>query len=295
MTTQSDHIDPAERNFQELVRLIQLHRESGLGFCVFLGAGCSLSSSQENLSTSGVIRRYLADRIPGTDYSTQSDDENYREFVNSWLGLGLRDRDELLARYIPGDLEPSDGYVHLARLAASGHVKAIITTNFDNLIDKSLQRNSVDYLFYCGDRPPTNPTGRTPRITLVKVHGGLHQCELAFDPNDLDRLPRGLTKLVQKLSAMPLLVIGYSGQDRGIMKALSHARAHTAFWASPNLPSRSDRARSDRIFAWFDRRVPKGNNFLFGPEYGRFDELMARLTTHLAQGGAPPVGTSTFR
>jgi hypothetical protein len=295
MTSTLDGSDPAELVFQELARLMRVQRERSEGICLFLGAGCSLSSSTDNLSTTAVISRYLAERTPEIDYTSRSQDENYKEFVNSWLGLGLRDRNEILTRYIPSDLEPSQGYTHLAQLAAAGYIKAIITTNFDNLIDRALQRCGVDYLFHCGDRPAVNPTGKAPTLTLVKVHGGLNQCDLAFSPDDLEQLPRGLAKLVQRLSSMPTLVVGFSGQDRGIMRALSTSRAHTAFWASPNQPSRSDRSRSDRIFSWLDKRVPKGANFLSGSSYGVFDELMTQLSRRLFTGGAPPVGTSPFR
>jgi SIR2-like domain len=286
--------DPSENAFRELVRLSRVHKDAN-GICVFLGAGCSLSSSKENISTAGIIARYLGDRSPGVDYSARDHENNFREFVNSWLSLGTRDRNDVLARYIPPDMEPSAGYINLARLVAAGTIKAIITTNFDNLIDKALQRYGVDYVFHCGDRAPMNPTGRPPIVTLVKVHGGLHQCDLSFSPDELDQLPRGLARLVRQLSSRTLLVVGYSGQDRGVMKALSISLDHTAFWASPTPPSRSNRALSDRIFTWLDKRVPKGSTLLFGPQYGIFDALMESLFEELNEGGAPPVGLTHFR
>lgn len=294
MTTEASDADPSEFAFRELVRLVRVQKGSG-GICVFLGAGCSLSSSKENLSTAGVIARYLSERSPNTDYSARDPDANFREFVNSWLSLGTLDRNNVLARYIPSNLEPSIGYINLARLAAAGIIRAIITTNFDNLIDKALLRYGIDYLFHCRDLAPVNPTGKPPVLTLVKIHGGLHQCDLAFSPDDLEQLPRGLTRLVRQLSSRPLLVIGSSGQDQGAMKALSTSSDHTAFWASPIQPSRSDRARSDRIFTWLDKRVPKGSTLLSGPQYGIFDVLMQRLFDELNDGGVPPVGLSHFR
>ncbi len=289
------NVDPAETTFRELVRLIRVLHGNGEGLCVFLGAGCSLSSSNEDLSTVGVVRRYLTERIPQVDYSIRSSEENYRDFVNSWLNLGTSDRNDILARYIPHDLEPSVGYINLARLAGAGYIKAIITTNFDNLLDKALQRYGIDYVLHCSNVPATNPSGKPAILTLAKVHGGLHQCALAFSPDDLEQLPRGVAQLVRRLSSRALLVVGYSGQDRGIMKALSSSSEHTAFWASPTQPARADRARSDRIFTWLEKRVPKGSTFLYGPKYGIFDSLMEGLFEHLNSGGAPPVGSSHFR
>jgi hypothetical protein len=285
--------DPSDNAFRELVRLLRVNKD-GDGICVFLGAGCSLSSSSENMSTASVVARYLSDRSPGINYFKRDPETNFREFVNSWLSLGSRDRNDVLARYIPPDLEPSEGYINLARLVAAGGIKAIITTNFDNLIDKAFQRYGIDYLFHCAGRPAISPTGKPPIVTLVKVHGGLHQCDLAFSPDELEQLPRGLAGLVRRLSSRTLLVIGYSGQDQGIMKALSTSSDHTAFWATPTEPSRRDRARSDRIFTWLDRRVPKGSTLLSGPQYGIFDVLMARLSDELNEGGAPPIGLAHF-
>jgi hypothetical protein len=293
MTSGPHKPDPSDDAFRELVRLFRVHKK-GDGVCVFLGAGCSLSSSKESLSTAGLIARYLSDRSPSIDYSARDHETNFREFVNSWLSLGTLDRNDVLARYIPPNLEPSAGYINLARLVATGNIKAIITTNFDNLIDKALQLYGIDYLFHCGDHAPINPTGRPPIVTLVKVHGGLHQCDLAFSPDELERLPRGLARLVRQLSSRTLLVVGYSGQDQGVMKALSTSPDHTAFWASPAEPSRSDRARSDRIFTWLDTRVPKGSTLLSGPRYGIFDVLMESLLDELNEGGAPPVGLAHF-
>ncbi len=288
-------VDSTEISFRELVRLMRVQRDRGQGICLFLGAGCSLSSSRSDLSTASIIRNYLAEASPGTNFSSSSEEENFRLFVNSWLSLGVKDRDSVLARHIPPDLEPSDGYRAVAQLTAAGYIKAIITTNFDNLIDKALQRFGVDYEFYCGRQPPMNPTGRPPIVTLMKIHGGLHQCELAFSPDAVEQLPRSVKKIVLNLSTMPVLVVGYSGQDRGAMTALSTARSHTAFWASPSEPSRADRARTDRIFTWLDKRVPKGDTFLHGPRYGYFDELLTAVFDELESGGAPPVGLFTFR
>lgn len=270
-------------------------RTSGKGFCLFLGAGCSLSSAPGDISTNGILTAYLDDCRPGTDWSTRSPDERYREFVNSWLILGSKDRNDILGQYLPDDLTPSRGYVDLARLVAKGYVTAIITTNFDNLIDRALLGEGVAYRFYCGRGQPTNPTGRPPVVTLVKIHGGLNQCELAFSPDDLDQLPRDTARLVRELSGGPTLIVGYSGQDRGAMQALSSARDHAVFWATPTQPSRNDRATTDRIFSWLNKRVPKADPFLFGDELGRFDNLMSRLIRELDAGGVPPVGLSHFR
>ena len=295
LITAPDNVDPAETTFRELVRLTRVLHDNREGLCVFLGAGCSLSSSNENLSTAGVVCRYLADRTPHIDYSKRPPEENYRDFVNSWLNLGTHDRNDVLARYIPADLEPSVGYMNLARLVGAGYIKAIITTNFDNLIDKALQRFGIDYSLHCGDAAATSPSGKAPVVTLAKVHGGLYQCALAFSPDDLEQLPRTVRQLVRRLSSRPLLVVGYSGQDRGIMRALSGSSEHTAFWAAPTEPPRADRARSDRIFTWLEKRVPKGSTFLYGPRYGTFDSLMESLFVHLTDGGVPPVGSSHFR
>src|ERR1051325_5907285 len=102
--------DIEHSSFLELVRIMRVQRDAGQGICLFLGAGCSLASSVRSISTASIVRSYLSELSPRTDFTKNTDDDNFRQFINSWMNLGTNDRHNVLSRQISPDLEPSVGY-----------------------------------------------------------------------------------------------------------------------------------------------------------------------------------------
>ena len=133
-TTNSNHTAA----FFRLVDSMKRAKQNGRPFCLFIGAGCSLSSAVHPITTEQVIKDCLI-RCMGPQYNPPSVWEHlYKDFVNHvWECYASQDRREILYECFK-DLKPSIGYTMLKELVAHGYIKRIITTNFDMLIDDIL-------------------------------------------------------------------------------------------------------------------------------------------------------------
>jgi tetratricopeptide (TPR) repeat protein len=118
------------------------------------------------------------------------------------------------------DTEVTNGcHTAISSLAAAGLLKAIVTTNFDHLLERALDARDVPYKRF--RRPEDFETleqelGTGGALLLIKVHGS------ADDPNSMvdtlqQRLlgrPESLVRPLQELFARhALLIAGFSGAD----------------------------------------------------------------------------------
>lgn len=122
----------------------------------------------------------------------------------------------------PLDIETwTDGHAAVAALAAGGHLRAVVTTNFDRLLELALAAAGVRAQVYCGpadfERLPDELAEPTPgEIALIKVHGSVERTETMVDtlrqrvvgrPAELE------SALVRLFSEHAVLVVGFSGAD----------------------------------------------------------------------------------
>lgn len=249
---------------------------------LFLGAGCSLSSLTEDgvsvASTTEIIRsvveEWLCASVPAETPST----ELWSTFRELWIKQGVEQRRRDIARRLEG-LKPSSGYHCISRLAERGCIGAIITTNFDLMLDVVL--NHIPHIKRIGNKVIHHIEARTPVLELVKVHGDIHHGGILFEPRELHRLPDALTKRVSELTRGSTLVVGYSGQDHGIMSALCHEPDFNAFWSNPQVPTYDEEYYFSPIIDWMQSRNSR-SNYLFGESLGFFESLFSRIDENLS-------------
>ncbi|WP_368228194.1 SIR2 family protein, partial [Blautia wexlerae] len=135
----------------------------------------------------------------------------------------------------------------------------IITTNFDPLIDKILE--NIPHRKIVGEL--TSELGDNPKITFIKAHGDLKYGNLRFSPFELQKLPAELENKIRQLTKGIVIVVGYRGQDIGIMNSLNTSDDHCAFWVSPTKPEIYDGYTNDPIYDWMKKRNSEGN-FIYG-------------------------------
>jgi tetratricopeptide (TPR) repeat protein len=122
---------------------------------------------------------------------------------------------------------------------------------------------------------------------------------LLFEPRQLHQLPEPLREKVRTLTAAPTLVVGYSGQDHGIMSALCAEPQYNAFWSSPRPLTYDEEYHYAAVLDWMQSRNSR-SNFLYGDLLGRFDDLFQCLEQDLNQssgirGKQPdPIGRENF-
>lgn len=244
---------------------------------VFIGAGCSLTSSETNITTYGIIED-LVKKYTENKSIPQNWTELYECFVNDiWNGQGNQNRIQLLNEYF-NNMTPSVGYTSLRWLVENNYVSNIITTNFDLMIDTALQ--GISYNLIVGNN--VVKTNKDSRVTVIKAHGDLNYGEMRFSPEELIKLPKELSEKIQECSKGTLIVTGYKGQDIGILESLDKSGEYNAYWTSPEEIDRYDLYNNHQIISLMNNRK-SNNNYLFGDEYGNFDQLFNNLKNKIQE------------
>lgn len=269
--------DYSDIKIGKMIHQMKIHQsDENDGITLFLGAGCSLASSPHDISTYGIVKNIVETQLEDISGMPDTWNELYKTFINiAWNGLGKKDKINLLKPYF-NDLKPSEGYLAIKYLIEHGYVQNIITTNFDPLIDKILE--NIPHRKIVGEL--TSELGDNPKITFIKAHGDLKYGNLRFSPFELQKLPAELENKIRQLTKGIVIVVGYRGQDIGIMNSLNTSDDHCAFWVSPTKPEIYDGYTNDPIYDWMKKRNSEGN-FIYG-EYGDFNILFPTLVRKLS-------------
>jgi len=153
------------------------------------------------------------------------------------------ERSRLLAGYFePTDEErerglkvPTPAHHAVARLVKSGHIKVILTTNFDRLMEQALEAAGV---------PPTVISsadaveGAMPLVhgkcTVVKLHGDYLDVRTRNTPVELDAYDAKVDALLDRVfDEFGLVVCGWSAEwDAALRRAMERckSRRFTTYW-----------------------------------------------------------------
>lgn len=155
------------------------------------------------------------------------------------------ERQQLLRGYFEPTVEeqeqglklPSAAHQAIARLVVSGHIRVILTTNFDRLTEKALEDvgisptviSTVDQI--AGSMPLVHS-----RVTIVKLHGDYLDTRIRNTESELTSYDAGLDGLLDRvLDEYGLIVSGWSGEwDIALRAAIKRCptRRFTTFWAT---------------------------------------------------------------
>lgn len=263
-----------------LIRLIQSLKDNKTynrkNVTLFIGAGCSLSSSEKDVSTYGIIKDLVKKFTVDGHGISDSWTELYKEFTNNvWCNQGEVDRIHLLEQYFE-DMVPSIGYHHIRYLLENGYINNIITTNFDPMLNDIL--DGLSYELQVGTKKIE--IGKNPQFTLLKAHGDLKFGQLRFSPADLYKLPSAIEEPIHYMTEGIVIIVGYRGQDMGILQALNEAGDHCAYWISYDKPDILNEYENKAIFEWLKKRNSE-QNLLYGMEYGDFDKIFTKIVDML--------------
>lgn len=193
------------------------------GKVVFLlGAGCS---RQYGLPSFVELLTYLWEdclrRVPKPPLSLELLRDKLDKF---WQAQGPDDRRTMLRHYLGRvNGKSSPAYLHLARLAHSGHVKAIVNMNFDTLLEDALDEVKMDYRVSTSFLVPGDHG-----LVVYKPHGTIGRVdpedrnELILDiaNSDLFTNPDEQQAAQELLTGYDVVSLGYSGVDAKIAAAL---------------------------------------------------------------------------
>jgi len=136
------------------------------------------------------------------------------------------------------------GEVHklIAELARRGIIRAIVTTNFDDYLEKALEEVKIRAQVISNDDDLTHcePLIHCKDFRVYKPHGTLGRGAIRNTPKDLENLsPHMENELIRVLSEHGVIVLGYSGRDNGIIKVFNR-RNHSyypLFWVNRSRPT----------------------------------------------------------
>ena len=243
---------------------------------LFLGAGCSFTSSKKDITTYGIIRDIVRNHSLPNETIPENWTDLYQRFVDyAWNGQGKQDRIHLLETYFK-DMKPSKGYNFVRFLVENNYINNIITTNFDLMLDEVF--NGLSYNLQVGNIK--HVVGEDPQFTLLKAHGDLRHGQLRFAPSELYRLPDEISSEIYKLTNGIVIIAGYRAQDMGIIQALNESDEHCSYWITYNEPNYYSDYETGPIYSWMTKRG-SAYNLLYGKEYGDFDTILGKIVTLL--------------
>lgn len=169
---------------------------------------------------------------------------------------------------------PTKAHRAIARLVSSGHVRVIVTTNFDRLLEGALADAGIQPAVIAS---ADGASGAVPlvhsRCTVIKVHGDYLDTRIRNTDEELARYEPAMDRLLaQVFDEYGLIVSGWSGDfDLALRDAIVHApgRRYTTWWVTRS--GRLGQGATDLLAARAGRVVIGGDADRF------FDELTERV------------------
>lgn len=123
---------------------------------------------------------------------------------------------------------PTKAHRAIAKLAKSGYIRVILTTNFDRLLEKSLDDERVTYqiVFHESDIPKTVPLMHWQSVTILKINGDYIDCRFRNTTEELDDYPvEWKTYLNQVFENYGLISCGWSADwDKGLVDIINSSK-----------------------------------------------------------------------
>ncbi|KAB2930082.1 MAG: hypothetical protein F9K24_17995 [Leptonema illini] len=226
-------------------------------FAVLLGSGVSRAA---NIPTGWEITLDLVRKLAsingesiGTDpilwyrekYGKEPD---YSDLLDA-LAKTQAERQQLLRPYFEPDeddreqgwKEPTTAHRAIAELVVSGHIRVIITTNFDRLMETALADAGVVPTVLSS---PDQVIGAMPLIhtscVVFKVHGDYLDTRIRNTPTELAQYPPEFNSLLDRIfDEFGLIACGWSAEwDQALRSAMERAvsRRFSHFWALYSSP-----------------------------------------------------------
>lgn len=169
---------------------------------------------------------------------------SYSELLGM-LGKTPTERANLLKSYFEptseerekGMKQPTDAHRAIAELVAIGHVKVIVTTNFDRLTEQALTEAGISYQTISS---ADATEGMTPlahaTCTIIKLHGDYGDMRIKNTPEELSSYDDRLNWLLDRiLDEYGLIIAGWSADyDTALSASFNRckSRRYTTYWLS---------------------------------------------------------------
>ena len=213
--------------------------------CLFLGAGADISSGGLTFTA---FKRACVEDFSGRLFRVTDPDEVERRF-QALFATELTEDDRVLATErifrSMSELVPSDAYKLLVLLADARAIDAVVTTNFDTMVEAAQEILGINvFQVYAPGLARPFPVPRRPfqgpKVPYIKLHGDLGAGSLVYvtaeelEQPDYDSAIRAL--LEEIVASHDLIFAGYSGWDPGLARIIGPLVAtnrRRVFWCDP--------------------------------------------------------------
>lgn len=224
-------------------------------YAAFLGSGVSVDAGV--LTGSAVMWKAVAELRRMTDEDAEPVDQGG---LAEWLaasehaGLDYSGILELIAPdaatrrdYLSGMFEgkaPGPTHEHLAELAARGLIRVFVTTNFDRLLEDALRGRGIEpIVITSGQDLARAPAREHAHCYVLKPHGDYLQQTIRNTAAELAELDDEIAVELQEVfDRYGIIVLGYSGSDPAIARALRARNARYGLYWVQRGPSAPDAA-----------------------------------------------------
>lgn len=231
-----DPLSPEHRVSVLAEMMLQAKPGAPSRFVFFLGAGAPRSAG---LPLADELKDRVAKTVFGSDIPDQIDDGRLEDVMELFQSMAGQDGYELVAREVRGFHDQPKGYPLLGDLAHRGFVEAIVTTNFDLLLDELPLARPVNFTILSSDEDHVSRTVPRGTTLVSKIHGS------AGEPKTMrgswtdgrSALPLERAKLLKNLlGRCPTVFIGWAGRDKDVVRVISEIPSFNApkiFWVDP--------------------------------------------------------------
>lgn len=234
-------------SFDELLRSFKQNMDTP--HSLLLGAGASVESGVQSAADciwEWKREMFLSQNPAFVDYYSNIKIDSVRDSIQRWIdGKGdfpqngseeeysfyaertfpIADDRRKYFQHLVSGISPSIGYHLIAMLAEKGLFKSVWTTNFDGLMLKCAHQydlNPIEITTETSDRIFRGDVNG--EILCIALHGDYKYGPLKNTSSELDAQDNiFIRSLSHELEGRDLVVIGYSGRDKSLMKALSSA------------------------------------------------------------------------
>lgn len=200
---------------EEIVDNLKLNKEDDCKTAVLLGAGMSVTAG---IPTANGLMKYIEDKLPHTVSSCRN--KTYQNYMQC---LAPQQRRNLIAQFVD-NAKINLAHLYLGVLIKEGYIDRVLTTNFDNLIIRTLALFNIFPAIYDLAVSQTFIPEETAQLSIFYLHGqrnGYRILNTDSELNESNKLNHFRDLFYDTAQRRSWLVIGYSGENDPIFKRLS--------------------------------------------------------------------------
>lgn len=286
-------------DFDAFLRSFQLINQQGIA--VLLGAGCSISSGVYSASKCIWDWKRLLYQTKNPELKFVSiDSDNDRREIQRWCdlqpGYPQQDSPEEYSFYVekvyPHEQdrinyfenlfegkEPSIGYKLLVSMFQQGALHSIWTTNFDDLALKAASYLNIKTFPIAIENQQTIYNSLMRKgLKYISLHGDYRFSKLKNTEEELySQESHFVSSMTSHLAEKHLIVLGYSGRDKSLMKALNYVYSQRGggrlFWLG------LDESPSQQISSLIEKANASGRIAVY-VKAPVFDESLYQIYRH---------------